>query len=66
MQIADLMKKKRQRVKVRVPASLQDKLGAAASGTVVRLFRRGSIAWVLVKVKGSGEHEFRPQDLSLA
>jgi hypothetical protein len=67
MQIADLMKKKRQRVSVRVPAQLREELGDAATGTVVKLFRRGSIAWVRVKVHGGhGEHDFRPQDLSLA
>lgn len=66
MQIADLMRKKRQRVKVRVPSSLREELGDSVTGTVVKLFRRGSIAWVLVKVPRKGQHEFRPQDLSLA
>jgi hypothetical protein len=66
MQIADLMKKRKQRVSVRVPSSRREELGDSVTGTVVKLFRKGSIAWVRVKVRGKGEHDFRPQDLSLA
>lgn len=66
MQIADLMKKKKQRVKVRVPSSMRAELGDTVTGTVQKLFRRGSIAWVRVKIPRKGEHDFRPQDLSLA
>lgn len=67
MKIADVMQRKRQRVLVRVPAKLQEKLGAEeAKGTVLGIVPKGSITWVRVKIAGLGEHLFRPQDLEVA
>lgn len=66
MRIADLMQKKNQRVKVRVPAKLQAKLGTEATGRVEGLRKKGKITWVKVKIARRGVHEFRPQDLSAA
>ena len=66
MKIADLMKKKRLRVLVRVPAKLQDKLGTEVKGTVEGLKKQGNITWVNVKVARKGTFQFRPQDLEAA
>ena len=63
MKIADLVRGRRKRVKIRVPADLQSELGVTAQGTVERLLRRESVAWVRVRVNGN-VYEFRPQDLS--
>lgn len=65
MKISDLMKRKKTRVRVRVPAKLQAKLGEAADGTVQDLVLKKGITWVRVKLTGRpGVHNFRPQDLS--
>lgn len=63
MKIADLVRGRRKRVKIRVPAELQSELGSTARGTVEQLLRRDSVAWVRVRVDDS-VYEFRPQDLS--
>jgi hypothetical protein len=65
MRIADLIKKKNIRVRVRVPAKLQGKLGSEVDGIVLGVEMKKGITWVRVKLlKGRGEHDFRPQDLS--
>lgn len=66
MKIADLMKKKRQRVVVRVPAKLRDELGAQVKGTVQGLIKKGNVTWVDVHVARKGVFQFRPQDLVAA
>lgn len=66
MKVADLVKKKNQRVTVRVPARLKEKLGDEVSGTIVRVKAGGSVASVVVKVARRGEFTFRPQDLTAA
>lgn len=67
MKIAELVRRKRQRVTVRVPAKLQGELGASElKGTVIGIVYRGSITWVKVKLARKGEHLFRPQDLEAA
>jgi len=64
MEIAELIRRKKQRVAVRVPASRQKRLGATElKGTVLGVVVKGSVAWVKVKITGKGEHLFRPQDL---
>lgn len=64
MKIADLLGSRKRRVRVRVPMGLQEQLGATAKGTVEKLTRRDSVAWVQVRIRGA-LYEFRPQDLSL-
>ena len=66
MKIADLMKKKKLRVLVRVPAKLHAKLGTEVKGTVMGLKKEGNITWVDVKVARKGTFQFRPQDLAAA
>lgn len=67
MKIADLVKKKNQRVRIRVPVHLQDKLGTEATGRVTGLTKRGNITWVNVKVnRRKTPFKFRPQDLTAA
>jgi len=66
MRVWELVEKKRQKVKIRVPAHLRDALGATAEGTVVGISPGGSVTMVRVKVVGSGEFHFRPQDVRLA
>lgn len=67
MKVADLVKKKKQRVMVRVPTNLQDKLGLEAKGTVLGLVKTGpNITMVKVKVHRRGIYKFRPQDLRVA
>lgn len=69
MRISELLKKKKRRVRVRVPAKLQEQLGGATRlGVVQSVYKRGSITWVKVKLNGKAglTHDFRPQDLSAA
>lgn len=69
MKISDLLKKGKRRVRVRVPAKLQDELGGAVRlGVVQSVYKSGSITWVTVKLNGKAgvTHNFRPQDLSAA
>jgi hypothetical protein len=67
MEIAELIKRKKRRVIVRVPAKRQAKLGAAElRGTVQGIVAKGSVTWVKVKLARLGEHLFRPQDLEAA
>lgn len=66
MRIADLMQRKKQRVVVRVPSKLQEKLGTEVKGTVMGLKKNGNITWVNVKVARKGIFKFRPQDLTAA
>ena len=65
MKIADLVKKKQAKVKVRVPTHLRETLGTKAKGTVRGIELEGGITWVRVAI-GKGSHLFRPQDLSPA
>jgi hypothetical protein len=65
VKIADLMKRKSQRVLVRVPSRLQKKLGLEVQGSVVRVVPGKATATVVVLVSRKGEYTFRPQDLSL-
>lgn len=65
MRIADLIKRRKIRVRVRVPAKLQKKLGNEVDGTVLSVVMKKGITWVRVKLlKSLGEYDFRPQDLS--
>jgi hypothetical protein len=64
MKIADLVKKKRVLVRVRVPAKLQERFGAEVNGTVKGLVMERGVTWVCVKITGGPEQNFRPQDLS--
>lgn len=68
MKIAELMnsKKKNPRVRVRVPAKLQEKLGNEVVGAVQGFDKKGRITWVQVKVARKGVFRFRPQDLDAA
>lgn len=66
MKIADLMRKKNQRVMVRVPTRLQDQLGYEVKGTVQGLSKQNGMTKVKVKVGRKGEFDFRPQDLTAA
>lgn len=66
MKIADLVKRKNQRVTVRVPAKLQQELGSEVKGRVQGLKKKGNITWVEVKVSRRGIYQFRPQDLEAA
>lgn len=67
MKIADLVKKKKQRVMVRVPTKLREKLGDETKGTVLGLVRKSkNIILVEVKVPYRGTYKFRPQDLTAA
>jgi hypothetical protein len=66
MRIADLVKRKKQRVVVRVPAKLQEQLGTEVKGTVQGLKKAGKVTWVEVKVGRKGVFKFRPQDLEAA
>ena len=71
MRIADLIKKKNQKVRVRVPAKLVEKFGAEAKGTVSRIVKQGGVAMVEVKITHRkpamrGVQLFRPQDLTAA
>lgn len=66
MKIADLMKRKNQRVIVRVPAKLQEQLGAEVKGTVQGLKKANGTTKVKVRVGRKGEFDFRPQDLTAA
>jgi hypothetical protein len=67
MKIAELIRKRKQRVTVRVPAKLQSQLGAPVlKGTVMGIVKKGSVTWVKVKIARKGEHMFRPQDLEAA
>lgn len=67
MKIADLVKRKKQRVTVRVPTKHQSKLGHTATGTVQGLEKGGNnVTWVKVKIARKGVYKFRPQDLDAA
>ncbi len=69
MRIADLIKRKNQKVTIRVPAKLVERFGAEAKGTVNRIVKQGGVAMVEVKVTNKkrslrGVQLFRPQDLT--
>ena len=65
MRIADLIRKKKIRVRARVPAKLQKKLGAdPLDGYVLGLVMKKGITWVRVKILKGPEQNFRPQDLN--
>jgi hypothetical protein len=67
MKTADLVKKKKQRVVVRVPTKLREKLGEEIKGTVLGLIKTGkNVTMVKVKVARRGIFQFRPQDLDVA
>jgi len=51
MQIAELVKRKKQRVTVRVPAKLRDELGDEVTGIVMGLVWQNSVTLVKVKVR---------------
>lgn len=65
VKIADIVRGKRKRVKIRVPSHLQPRLGSTAKGRVDSVYRKKSVAWVKVKV-GDAMFDFRPQDLDPA
>jgi hypothetical protein len=68
MRLSDLLKKKNQKVVVRVPAKRQEEFGGAeVRGTVTGVVPGGgSVTWVEVKISRRGTFQFRPQDLTLA
>ena len=66
MKIADLVKKKNAKVRVRVPAPRREAIGGAeVVGRITGMSREGMVLWVSVKIPRRGEFLFRPQDLTL-